>query len=61
MKPAELATVAIAVPMIVALLASYIAEGRAPTAQPAVHSVRASELAPAFDEIVVVARRPSST
>jgi len=57
MKPAEFVAVAVAIPMIVALIAAEVAESRAP-APSAVRTVQADGPAPAnFDEIVVVAKR----
>lgn len=61
MKPAEIVAVAVAIPMIVALIAAEVAESRTPAPQSA-RVAAASELAPAFfDEIVVVAQRASGS
>lgn len=62
MKSAEIVAVAVAIPMIVALIAAEVAESRAPAPPSAVRTVEASDLAPAaFDEIVVVARRATDS
>ncbi len=58
MKPAEIATVVVAIPVIVALFAAGAAESHAPASV----AVTARSEGPApvfFDEIVVSAKRPT--
>ena len=62
MKPAEIITVAISVPLIAALMVSEMAASQASAS--AVRTANAQDLAPvttatASDEIVIVARRAS--
>ena len=62
MRPAEIITLAVSLPLIAALIASEMAAGEAPP--PAVRTADARDLAPAMapantNEIVVVARRAS--
>lgn len=58
MKPAEFVAVAVAIPMIVALIAAEVAESRGSAPPSVVRTVQAERPTPAnFDEIVVVANR----
>ncbi len=58
MKPAEIVTVVVAIPVIVALLAAEVAASRAPAPLPAARTAQVESLSPAFfDEIVVSAKR----
>lgn len=64
MKPAEIVTVAIAIPMIAALFAATVAEGRDAASKPVTPVTpvaQAVELPGAFDQILVVAKRPART
>lgn len=61
MKPAEIVTVAIAIPMIAALFAATVAEGRDAASKPVTPVAQAVELPGAFDQILVVAKRPART
>lgn len=61
MKPAELVTVITSIPLFAALLVTEAAKPAAPQSAPAQQTVKASAAAPvAVDEIVVIARRPTS-
>lgn len=58
MKPAEIVTVVVAIPVIVALFAAEVAASRAPAPQPVARTAQVETLAPVFfDEIVVTAKR----
>ncbi len=58
MKPAEIVTVVVAIPVVIALLAAEVAESRAPAPQPVARTAQIEALAPVlFDEIVVSAKR----
>ena len=58
MKPAEIVTVVVAIPVIAALLAAEVAESRAPAPKPVARTAQVERLSPAFfDEIVVAAKR----
>ena len=62
MKPAEIVTVVVAIPLVVALFVAEVAESRAPAPQPVARTAQVETLNPAqspalFDEIVVTAKR----
>lgn len=56
MKPAEVVTVAVAIPLIAAIIAGEVAANRAPAPQP-VQRTAQLESGANFDEIVVSAKR----
>lgn len=61
MKPAEIVTVVVSIPMIAALLAAEVAESRTPATAPVVRTAQAEMPAPTFfDEIVVTAKRTAN-
>lgn len=60
MKPAEVVTVVVSIPMIAALITAEVAASRAPEPMPVETAHAAALSANFFDEIVVVARRAST-
>ena len=61
MKPAEIVTVVVAIPLVAAFLVSEIAASRAPAPSPAVRTAALQALAPVMpNEVVIVARRAAS-